>query len=175
MEALERQMNDSGSIHYGRPKVAVTTVFIITQLVCDKWPLYPMDWLLNRIKFYFHWMWYSQWRRKFLLEWDSIYFWNWISAKEEKNTRKMTLVTHELITISADNRQAYKHPGCLENWILPQEKFEDELIFPWGQLANCTSHMHHFCSFHCVIKACWTLIAICYAWLVSSIPTFQMR
>ena len=26
----------------------------ITQLVCDKWRLYPMDWLLQRIGFYFH-------------------------------------------------------------------------------------------------------------------------
>ena len=39
--------------------------------------------------------------KKSLLEWDSIQFWNWISA-EEKNTRKMTLVTHGLINYHFD-------------------------------------------------------------------------
>ena len=49
-----------------------------------------------------------------ILTMEKNFYWNGIpyiselgfQQKKKKNTRKMTLVTHELITISADNRQA---------------------------------------------------------------------
>ena len=81
-----------------------------------------MDWLLDRIGFYLHIGCEIIAKKDFstpqelgppvLLELDSSHIgcdaWNWIS-EEKNNSRKMTLVTQETWTISADNRQADGH------------------------------------------------------------------
>ena len=45
---------------------------------------------------------------------------------------------------------------CLKNWIL-QPKFEDELLFPWGQLAKCTSPHILFFSILSVLARCYLI------------------